>query len=255
MYNVLRSRKACLHHSPIGAVTLKKSPLKILLAVVLLIMAAIACNLPQNTEEPAPSALPGLAPTWTAIVLPDATLTDIPVTTLTGPDISSACDIQTVELLGRQFELKFAATDKPVKSYEYYLANESPDDWFELVEFQIYPVNPDGNQPIDFANRTAAAFVQQYPDMKYALFSDKSSSSVMLDFFYPTSTRKDKDYLEFDAFKYFQDGGSTSVICLHYARNIAGTSAARPYSDVLADIKKARAEVEAALAKFVLPEK
>ena len=239
---------------------MKKSSLKTLLAVALLIMATIACNLPQNSVETAPSALParakpGPAPTWTAIVLPEATQIDIPVTTITGPDISSASNIQTIELLGRQFELKFAATDKPVKSYEYYLVNESPDDWFELVEFQIYPVNADGNQPVDFAKRTASAFMQQYPDMKYALFSDKSSSSAMLDFFYPTSTRKDKDYVEFDAFKYFQDGGSTSVICLHYARNIEGVSATRPSSDVSADIKKVRVEVEAALAKFAFPEK
>ena len=239
---------------------MKKSSLKTLLAVALLIMAAIACNLPQNTVEPAPSALPAPAkpspvPTWTAIVLPEATLTDVPVTTLTGPDISSASDIQTVELLGKQFELKFATTDKPVKSYEYYLANESPDDWFELVEFQIYPLNQDGNQPVDFANRTAAAFVQQYPDMKYALFSDKSSSSAILEFFYPTSTRTDKDYLEFDAFKYFQESGSTSVICLHYARNFEGVSAARPSSVASAEMKKARVEVEAALAKFAFPEK
>ena len=239
---------------------MEKSFLKTLLAVALLIMAAIACKLPQNIAELAPSALPEPAnpspvPIRTAIVLPDATLTDIPVTTLTGPDISSARNIQTVELLGKQFELKFAATDKPVKSYEYYLANESPDDWFELVEFQIYPLNRAGNRPIDFANRTAAAFMQQYPDMKYALFSDKSSSSVMLDFFYPTSTRKDKDYFEFDAFKYFQDGGSTSVICLHYARNIEGISAARPESVVSADIKKERVKVEAALAKFAFLQK
>ena len=239
---------------------MKTSFLKRLLAFALLTTILSGCNLPQKPAAPASTVIPestkpGPVPTWTAAAAPQATKTGISAAPLSGPGISSASDIQTVEFLGKEFQLKFAAVDKPVKTYEYYLASETPSDWFELVEFQIYPVNPDGNRPVDFAKRTAAAFMQQYPDMQYALFSDKSSSSVMLDFFYPTSTRVDKDYVEFDAFKYFQDGGSPSVICLHYARNIEGVSASRPSSDVLADIKKARAQVESALAGFSIPAK
>src|SRR5712691_823757 len=113
-----------------------------------------------------------------------------PVTT--PPDLSrpSVTNTQTVEFLGRKFELKFKATDQPVQIYEYFLARETPSAWLELVEFQIYPVHPDGNEPMDHAKRTAAAFKTKYPYMRFALYSDKNTNAALLDFFYPTSTRK-----------------------------------------------------------------
>jgi hypothetical protein len=193
-------------------------------------------------------------PARTAIARPSPTPADSAPTSLTGPDISSLKDIQTVELPGKQFTLQFVSTGNPVHSYEYYPAGQSPEDWIEMVEFQVYPLDPKGGKPIDYAKRTAAAFMQQYPDMKYALLSDKSSPDAILDLFYPTSTRKEpgKDFLEFDAYKFFKDTASASIICLHYARNIEDISATRPAEDVSAEIKQVRKDIETALAKFRL---
>jgi hypothetical protein len=111
-------------------------------------------------------------------------------------------------------------------------------------------VNPDGNEPIDFAERTAAAFIRQYPDMRYALLADNQSDAVILDFFYPTSTRE--GYLEFDAFKYFTDSGGSQVIAFHYAKNIEDFSPSRSYDDVLGDITRTRKEIVQALADLDL---
>lgn len=174
--------------------------------------------------------------------------TEAPATPVDPGPVSPITELQTVEFIGKQFELKFKDTDQPVKIYEFYLANEGPTDWIELVEFQIYPVNPDGNKPIDFAQRTAALFIQQYPEMQYALFTDKNSDAAMLNFFYPIATRD--GFLEFDAFKYMRDPNSSQVIAFHYAKNIEAASSTRSTEQVLSEIKTTRKEVEAALAKF-----
>lgn len=113
------------------------------------------------------------------------------------------------------------------------MSGEGPSDWFELVEIQFYPVNPDGNEPIDFARRTANAFIQQYPDMR-SLLQNNSSGEVILDFFYPTATRE--GCLEFNAFKYFKDLESSRVICFHFARNIEDVSSTRSYEEVREDL-------------------
>lgn len=172
------------------------------------------------------------------------------------PDTSrpSVAATQTVEFIGKKFELKFKDTDKPVRIYEYYPAQEIPTDWFELAEFQIYPVRSDGNEPMDFAKRLAAAFKQKYPYMQFALYSDSNTGAAMLDFFYPTSTRKDKgkDFLEFNAFKFFRDAGSAQTMSFHYARNIESTSASRPMESVSAEVKQTRMEVVPAMARFPL---
>lgn len=196
-------------------------------------------------------------PTSTATPLPSVTPTSIPTDTPATPlDLShpSVANTQTVDFIGKKFELKFKDTEQPVQIYEYYLPNETPSDWIELVEFQIYPVHPDGNEPIDFAKRIAAAFMQQYPDMEVALFSDNNTGEALLDFFYPTSTRQEegKDFLEFNAFKFFRDAGSPQVMSFHYAKNIEGISASRTFSDVVDDIQKTREEVVSAMAEFPL---
>ena len=174
----------------------------------------------------------------------------------TPPDLSrpSVAGTQTVEFLGKKFELKFKDTDKPVRIYEYFLERETPSNWIELVEFQIYPVHPDGNEPMDHAKRTAAAFKQSYPYMRFALYSDKDTGAALLDFFYPTSTRKGdgEEYLEFNAFKFFRDAGSDRTMSFHYAKNIESTSTARPVATVSADIKKTRDEILPAMARFPL---
>lgn len=167
---------------------------------------------------------------------------------------ASVANTKSVEFIGKKFELKFKDTDHPVRIAEYYPAKETPSDWFELVEFQIYPVHPDGNKPIDHARRTAQAFKQKYPQMQFALLTNHKTGEAMLDFFYPTSTRKEKDksFLEYDAFKFFQDAGGTQTMSFHYAKNIEGPGTDRPMNSVIEDIKKTRAEIVPAMAKFPL---
>jgi hypothetical protein len=226
---------------------MKKPVWKIYFVFGIIALVFLSCALPA-------SALPAIKsePISTIAPLPSNTPISIPTESgTTSPDssqVSSVTKLETVEFIGKKFELKFKVTDKPVQIYEYYLANESPVDWIELVEFQIYPVNPAGNRPIDFAKRTAEAFIQQYPEMQYALLSDKSSEAVILDFFYPTSSRQ--GFLEFDAFKYVRDANNSQVISFHYAKNIEAAGATRSTDDVLSEIKKTRKEIESALAKF-----
>jgi len=232
---------------------MKKSTGSIFLALVFLMVLLSGCA-PAPTPAP-PTITP--KPTSTATPLPSVTPTSVPTdtpTTTPDPSHPSVAKIQTVEFIGKEFELKFKATDQPVHIYEYYVPSENSSDWIELVEIQIYPVNLDGNEPMDFANRTAAAFMQQYPDMRYALLSDNNSDAVILDFFYPTSTRKEtgKEFIEWDAFKFFRDVDSEQVIGFHYAKNIEGISSSRPANDVLSDINKTRETIEAAMAEFSL---
>ncbi len=237
---------------------MKKSVWKIFLALVFVTAAFSGCA-PAPTPVPptfTPSPIPPTftpEPTSTVTPLPSVTPTSIPTTP---PDLSrpSVANTQTVEFIGKKFELKFKATDQPVQIYEYYLPNETPSDWIELVDFQIYPVNPDGNEPMDFARRTAAAFMKQFPDMQYALISDNNSDAVIVDFLYPGSTRKGKgkNFIEWDAFLYFRDAGSSHIMSFHYAKNIEDVSSSHSFDDVLSDINKTRKTVESAMAEFPL---
>jgi hypothetical protein len=232
---------------------MKKSIGSFFLAFVFLTVLLIGCA-PAPTPVP-PTFTPSPKPTSTATAtpLPSVTPTSIPTDTpTTTPDLKPPFGSQytTVEFIGKKFELRFNATDQPVQIYEYYLPNESPSDWIELVEIQIYPVNPDGNKPLDFANRTADAFIKQYPDMRYSLLTKDNADEAILDFFYPTATRE--GYLEFDAFKFFRDSSSSHVIGFHYAKNIEGISSSRSSDDVLGDIKKTIEEIESAMAEFNL---
>ena len=170
------------------------------------------------------------------------------------PDRPSVASTQTVDFLAQKFALKFKAADKPVQIYEYFPADQTPRDWLELVEFQIYPPHPEGDAPVDHAKRTAAAFKKKYPHMRFALHLDKRSGAIMLDFFYPTSTRKEdgKEFLEFNAFKFFRDASGERTLSFHYAKNIEGPHGSRPMSEVSADIRKTREDVLPAMAKFPL---
>lgn len=164
----------------------------------------------------------------------------------------SIATTKKVEFIGKQFELKFRDNDHPIKISEYYLAHETISDWHELVEFQIYPVNPQGNTPVDFAQRLAQAFKQRYPKMQFAILANNKTGEALLDFFYPISKRKEKGktFLEYNAFKLFKDTGSHRTMSFHYAKNIEGENTARPMSKVIDDIKKTRAEIIPAMAKF-----
>ena len=161
-------------------------------------------------------------------------------------------ETKSIDFLGRTFDLKFASTGKPVHSYEFFRKEESPELWLELVEFQIYPINPDGNEPIDFAKRVADAFIKQYPKMSFALHTEESTGAVILDFFYPTSTRKEagKAFLEFNAFKFFRAEDEQHTSGFHYAKNIESISEARAFEVVSSEIKRTREEMMSAMAVF-----
>jgi hypothetical protein len=169
----------------------------------------------------------------------------------TAPDLSrpSVADTEAIEFAGKRLELRFRSKQKVVPVFEYYLPGEATDRWSELVAFRVYPVHPDGNEPMDHAARTAKLFKQQYPYMQFALYSDRNTGAALLDFFYPTSTRKDGYFLEFNAFKFFRDAGTPNIMSFHYARNIPGD---REREHVLADIKAIRAEILPAIAKLPL---
>jgi len=174
-------------------------------------------------------------------------------TTPTDSARPSVADTKTVEFIGKKFELKFKTTSQQVQIYEYFLANETPENWLELVDFHIYPVHP-GNEPMDLAKRTAASCMKKYPNMRFALYSNNNTDAILLDYFYPDSNRKEKGkaFLEFNAFKFFRDAGSSHTMSFHYAKNIEFTNPSRPMGDVIDDIKKTRQEVVPAMAKFPL---
>lgn len=161
-------------------------------------------------------------------------------------------ETKSIDFLGRTFDLKFASTGKPVHRYEFFRKEESPELWLELVEFQIYPINPDANEPIDFARKVADAFKKQYPHMPFALHTEESTGAVILDFFYPTSTRKEagKEFLEFNAFKFFRAADERHTSSFHYAKNIESISEARAFEVVSGEIKRTREELVSALAVF-----
>jgi hypothetical protein len=164
----------------------------------------------------------------------------------------SIAETKSVTFLGKKFDLKFHPAQQVVPLYEYYPGQDRPETWMELVDFRIYPVNPSGNAPVEHAKRTAAEFKKKYPYMKFALYEDKKSAAALLDFFYPAETGKDeeKSFLEFNAFKFFSDPNTGKTISFHYAKKIESTSDSRDSSDVLADIKKTRAEIVPAMVSF-----
>lgn len=168
------------------------------------------------------------------------------------PEVYSVSETKVLEFMGKKFELKFKDTDKPVKIYEYFSGKDTPDDWIEIVEFQIYPINQDGNSPMDFAKRTAAAFKKNYPYMQHSLLSEEKTGAALLDFFYPESKRKEKnrEFIEFNAFKFYRELGGNRTIAVHYAKNIENTKTTRKNEDVVNDIRKTRSEIIPALAKF-----
>ena len=168
-----------------------------------------------------------------------------------GSQRPSVAATQSVEFLGKAFTLKFKATDKPVRVYEYFPADQTPDDWLELVEFQVYPARATGNEPVDYAKRLVAEFKRRYPYMQFAMYADERSGAAMLDFFFPSSTRyrEGKAYIEFNAFKFFRAAGG-GVISFHYAKNVESVSKARPMNLVAAELRETRQEVEPALTRF-----
>lgn len=161
---------------------------------------------------------------------------------------------RSVDFLDKRFERKFEHVTGPVRRYEYFAGSDSPEDWLELVEFQVYPVHPEGNAPIDFATRTAAALQQRFPQMRFGLVEDEEAGIVLLDFIYPMSLRREpgRQFLEFNAFKFFRDQGGQRTLSFHYAKNIEGLSRSRSEADVIEELKRTRGQVIPALAEFPL---
>ena len=173
-----------------------------------------------------------------------------PVTTV--QDARRSVSTPSVDFLGKTFEQKVKINDKQARMTEYFLAQEAPDSWLERVEFQIYPKHPNGNKPVDFAKRAAAAFKNNHPGMEYALSPDSTSDAVYLDYFYPTTAHKEtgRGFVEFNAFKFYRDAGSPFVFSFHYTKMIEGINPSRPMSDFVDDIKKARQETMQAMERL-----
>jgi hypothetical protein len=229
---------------------MKKSTAPFFLAFIFLIILSIGCSLTPNLAMPASTPEPTVILT---IPVPSLMPTNIPLDTpavTSDSDRPSIANTLTVQFVGKTFDLKFQDTNQPTPLFEYYPSNETPSDWIELVDFQVYPVNPNGNKPVDFAQRAAAAFMQQYPDMKYSLITDKNSDAAVLDLFYPDSTRKEsgKQFFEFDAFKFFSSADGSQTISFHYAKNIEFLDA----DSFLIEFKKTREEIVAELVNFPL---
>lgn len=166
----------------------------------------------------------------------------------------SIADAESIEFLGKRFERQLENMVGPTRIHVYYAGSDTPDDWLELVEFQDYPVHQEANAPLDFARRTAAALRQRYPQMQFGLYSVKEGDAALLDFFLPTSTRKEagKRFIEFNAFKFFRDPGSARTLSFHYARNIEGPGRSRTEDEVIQDLRDARKQVIPAIADFPL---
>lgn len=166
----------------------------------------------------------------------------------------SIADTESVEFLGKRFDLKFEDMVGPTRIYEYFAGGDTPQDWLELVEFQVYPVHQEANAPLDFARRTAAALQQKYPQMQFGLYTIDGTDATLLDFFFPMSTRKvpGKQFLEFNVFKFFRDQDGGQTLSFHYVRNIESVSASRSADEVIADLKAARSAVLPAMVEFPL---
>lgn len=207
-----------------------------------LICAVSATCFALSACSTGPTAATGPSPTGAAMASPSAA----------APTAPSVAATKNVRFLGKQFSRKWQSKGRPVKQYEYYLTGENPSDWYEMLEFQIYPTDSQGDKPVAFAKRVAGAFKSKYPKMPLSIYTNDKTGEAMLYVLYPTSTRKadDKKYLEFDGFKFFRDPVSKRVLCIHYAKNIEAPSASHPMTDVATEIKQTRKRVFPALAQF-----
>lgn len=168
------------------------------------------------------------------------------------PDLSrpSIAETQSVVFAGKTFVLKYEGLGKvPVR--EYYLPDESIAEWSELLDFRIAPLSPGGDTPRDYATRTALSHQQKYPELPVELYADDKTDAVYLLLYFPTSTRKDGHFFEFNLFKFYKDSGTAQLINFHFAKNIlADTPAAR--QELAATMQRLRAEVIPAMGAFPL---
>lgn len=175
-----------------------------------------------------------------------------PLSSTAKPSYPSIATTSHVLFLGERFTRKWQATDGPVKRYEYYPVKQTPDDWLELTEFQVYTNGSIDDTPSLYAKHLDAVFKAKYPGMPARLYANKKTGEAILVVLYPTSLRKlaGKKFVEFDAFKYFQDPVGKHVICFHYAKNIEAPSSSHPASAFNTEITKTWQTVLPAMALF-----
>ncbi|NWE42237.1 hypothetical protein HX875_22360 [Pseudomonas yamanorum] len=172
--------------------------------------------------------------------------------TVAPPDLSrpSIAETKSVVFAGKTYVLKYQARGN-VPLWEYFLAPESVNAWSELVDFRLAPPQTTGNEPRDLANLIAQAHKQEYPNLPVEMFSDEKTDAIYVLLFYPTSTRKDGSFFEFNIFKYYKDNGTGQIISFHFAKNIpSDTPAAR--QELPGHMARLRAEVIPAMGKFPL---
>ena len=156
------------------------------------------------------------------------------------PQLQSIADTQSLSFDGREFVLKFKAENQSVPLFEYFLANESPSEWTELVDFRIEPKVPRANKPLDHAARTAKLFKATYPLMPFAMYKNDKTGEALLDFLI---LLPDKDGLEFNAFRFYAAGSDHRVLCFHYAKKLKGPSETKTYQDAKAEIVALRQKI------------
>lgn len=171
--------------------------------------------------------------------------------TITKPAPSIAGS-KTVEFLGKRFTRKFQDANQVLRFYEYFPEKQTPTDWWELVDFQVYAPTPKPREPIDYARTVTGKFSHDYAQSSYHTYINYKTGTVILELIYPRSTRKDahKKFFEFSAFKFYRDSGSGQVIVFHYARNIEAAGPERGEQSVRLEIKRIRDKVLHALTGF-----
>lgn len=185
----------------------------------------------------------------TAILVGCASAPQITPADLSRPSISNT---KQLDFNGKTYVLSGQAVDQIVPIWEYFPIEADKSEWDELVSFMIYPINTSRNAPVYHAARTAKAFKQKFPHLKFDLTTDPESGDAYLDFFYPASTRKDGMFFEINFFKFFRDAGSANIISFHYAKNVPApeTLVGEDYQSVRDNMIKVRSESLTALRKF-----
>lgn len=114
----------------------------------------------------------------------------------------SLAGTKTVEFLGKQFTRKFQDANQALRFYEYFPEKQSPTDWRELVDFQVYAPTPKPREPIDYARTVTGKFSHDTPQSSYHTYTNYKTGAVILALIYPRSMHKDehKKFFEFSAF-------------------------------------------------------
>lgn len=165
------------------------------------------------------------------------------------PSVSST---EKLVFIGKTFTRKYQTTRHPVRLYEFYPAGQTPDDWYELFDVEIYPQTSPALKPVVYARRLVQLFHRRFPRQPYTVYTNRKDDSLVLALVYPISVRKDKEkkYVEFSAFKFYRVSGGGRVMSLHYARNIEAASSTRTRNSVRLEVKDTRDQIIKALSVY-----